>query len=124
MNHIPFLSHKDALKELQSSQVLLLPINDTPNSLGVIPGKIYEYLGARRPIIGIGPLNGDSAQILNDSGAGTMFAYESHSEIGSQIENYFDDFSKGQLESKTGQIMQYSRKAMAKSYAELLEDLT
>ena len=53
-----------------------------------------------------------------------MFAYESHSEIGSQIENYFDDFSKGQLESKTGQIMQYSRKAMAKSYAELLEDLT
>ncbi len=124
LNHIPFLSHKDALKELQSSQVLLLPINDTPNSLGVIPGKIYEYLGARRPIIGIGPLNGDSAQILNDSGAGTMFAYESHSEIGSQIENYFDDFSKGQLESKTGQIMQYSRKAMAKSYAELLEDLT
>jgi len=124
LNHIPFLSHKDALLALQASQVLMLPINDTPNSLGVVPGKIYEYLGARRPVVGIGPLHGDSAQILHDSGAGNMFAYDSHAEIGVRIQSYFDEYSKKELKPKTGQIMQYSRKAMAKSYSELLQNLT
>ena len=124
LNHIPFLSHKEALLELQKSQVLLLPINDTPNSLGVVPGKIYEYLGARRPIIGIGPVNGDSATILKDSGAGQMFPYEDTEGVKIKLSNYFKLFQEGNLTPPEGEIMQYSRKAMAKSYAQLLENLT
>ena len=123
LNHIPFLSHKEALEELQKSQVLLLPINDTPNSLGVVPGKIYEYLGARRPIIGIGPLEGDSAGILKQSGAGQMFMYEAVSEIQKRIALYFESFKANELSAPRGEIMHYSRKAMAKQYADLLENL-
>ena len=124
LNHIPFLHHKEALVELQKSQILLLPINDTPNSLGVVPGKIYEYLGANRPVVGIGPTNGDSAQILKDSGAGTMFNYNATDEIINQLETYFNRFTSNKLTADTGSIMQYSRKAMAEKYANLLENLT
>lgn len=123
LNHIPFLSHKDALVELQKSQLLLLPINDTPNSLGVVPGKIYEYLGARRPIIGVGPTNGDSATILKDSGAGNMFPCTDQEGIKRQIEKYFKLYSENNLKVSDGEIMQYSRQAMAKSYADLLENI-
>jgi glycosyltransferase involved in cell wall biosynthesis len=123
LKHIPFLSHKEALSELQKSQVLLLPINDTPNSLGVVPGKIYEYLGARRPIIGIGPKEGDSAMILRDSGAGTMFGYEDEDAVQKQIQQWFSQYKKDQLNPPTGEIMKYSRQSMAKSYADVLENL-
>lgn len=124
LNHIPFLTHKDALLELQKSQVLLLPINDTPNSLGVVPGKIYEYLGARRPIIGVGPIHGDSAKILKDSGAGQMFPYTDNDGIKSEIEKNFNLYCEDKLVGPSGEIMQYSRQSMAKSYADLLENLT
>lgn len=124
LNHVPFLSHKEALQELQKSQLLLLPINDTPNSLGVVPGKIYEYLGARRPVIGIGPTNGDSAQILSDSGAGKMFPYDDQTGISDYVLNCFKQYESKQLMVQDGEIMQYSRQSMAKQYAALLEDLT
>ena len=123
LNHITFLSHKDALVELQKSQLLLLPINDTPNSLGVVPGKIYEYLGARRPIIGVGPTNGDSATILKDSGAGNMFPYTDQEGIKRQIDENFKLYSENNLTVSDGEIKLYSRQAMAKSYADLLENI-
>ena len=115
LNHIPFLNHKEALTELQKSQVLLLPINDTPNSLGVVPGKIYEYLGARRPIIGIGPTEGDSAAILEESNAGKMFKYDDVKGLKTQLLSFFELYSNSNLKVQHGEIMQYSRKAMAKS---------
>lgn len=124
LDHTPFMVHKEALSELQKSQLLLLPINDTPNSLGVVPGKIYEYLGARRPIIGIGPSDGDSATILSDSGAGTMFAYDDSSGIEAKIDGIYKDYLNGNVSKPSGKIMKYSRQSMAKQYAALLQDLT
>ncbi|MCB9263183.1 MAG: glycosyltransferase [Flavobacteriales bacterium] len=123
LNHIPFLPHKSAIAELEKSQVLLIPINDTPNSLGVVPGKIYEYLGANRPILGIGPNTGDSAKILDDSGAGKMFEYQDVEGIRKQILAYFEDYQSKNLSVKQNEIMKYSRKSMAQQYAKLLNNI-
>lgn len=124
LQNIAFMPHSDAITELEKSQVLLLPINDTPNSLGVVPGKIYEYLGARRPVIGIGPLQGDSAAILADSGAGKMFDYSDETSMTTYVDDLFNQYLTGNLSVAEGEIMKYSRKNMAKKYSELLEDLT
>jgi len=125
LNHIPFIPHSDVIPELQKSQVLLLPINDTPNSLGVVPGKIYEYLGACRPVIGIGPKQGDSAEIIRESGAGKMFGYTDVSGIKEQIESNFKLYEQGQLDvTHNVDIMKFSRKSMAEDYAKLLENLS
>lgn len=124
LQNIAFMPHADAITELEKSQVLLLPINDTPNSLGVVPGKIYEYLGARRPVIGIGPLQGDSAAILADSGAGKMFDYSDETSMTTYVDDLFNQYLTGNLSVAEGEIMKYSRKNMAKKYSELLEDLT
>ena len=35
---------------LKSSGILLLVINDTSNGLGIIPGKVFEYLASSKPI--------------------------------------------------------------------------
>lgn len=125
LNHIPFIPHSDVIPELQKSQTLLLPINDTPNSLGVVPGKIYEYLGACRPILGIGPKQGDSAEIIKESGAGQMFEYNDVDGIANQIKSYFQQYEQGQLAvTHSVDIMKYSRKAMAEDYVKLLENLS
>ena len=37
---------------------------------GVIPGKLFEYIGARRPILSLGSLTGESAEIIRQNGLG------------------------------------------------------
>jgi glycosyltransferase involved in cell wall biosynthesis len=123
LNHIPFLPHNEAVKHLQTSQLLLLPINDTPNSMGVIPGKLFEYMGAQRPIICIGPKNGDSATIVSNSGAGAIFGYEEVIELQAHLRRSFDAFNKSELIVNPSGVMNYSRKALAEKYSLLLQYL-
>ena len=59
-----YLTHKDAVRELLKSDVLWLTFNDTVRT----PGKLYEYFGARKPIIILSP-DGAMRQIAMESGA-------------------------------------------------------
>lgn len=59
------LSHAEAMRAMQRARVLLLPINDTPNSAGILPGKLYEYLSVGRPIVAVGPAEADVARVLD-----------------------------------------------------------
>jgi len=65
------VSHTEAVKAQKESQLLwLLDWND-PNELGVHPGKVFEYLGARRPIIATGGVRGNVVdELLKETGAG------------------------------------------------------
>ncbi len=58
------VSHAEAMREMRRARVLLLPVNDTPNSLGILPGKVFEYLSVQRPILAVGPADGDIARVL------------------------------------------------------------
>jgi hypothetical protein len=63
-----FLSHRQALRIQRQADVLVNLANDDPSQ---VPGKIYEYLGARRPILHIGShLDDESVELLRLTGAG------------------------------------------------------
>ena len=61
INYVP---HKEVQQYQRNSQVLLLAVNNVPSAKGIITGKIFEYLQAKRPILAIGPEDGDLAVIL------------------------------------------------------------
>jgi hypothetical protein len=54
----------------QRADVLLLMQWNDPREQGNLPGKLFEYLGARRPILGLGLEDGVPAQIIRERGAG------------------------------------------------------
>lgn len=58
------VSHADALRHMQRARVLLLPVNDTPNVMGFLPAKVFEYLSVQRPVLCIAPREADIAQVL------------------------------------------------------------
>ena len=45
-------SHAEAQRRQQRSQVLLLVEIDSEETKGIIPGKLFEYMAAKRPIYG------------------------------------------------------------------------
>ena len=73
---IAYLSHNEVRKYQLTSQVLLLCINKVPAAKGIITGKIFEYLQAKRPILAIGPEDGDAAEILKNTNSGVCVGFE------------------------------------------------
>ena len=60
---------RPAAVERGGDVLLLIQWND-PREQGNVPGKLFEYLGARRPILGLGLENGVPATIIRERSAG------------------------------------------------------
>ncbi len=75
-NHMGYLPHTEASKKLVNADIALLIINRVPGNERIVTGKIFEYMGAGNPILGIGPIDGDAAQLLKETRSGQMFDYE------------------------------------------------
>lgn len=76
-----YLPHDETVREQRAADILLLPLRQEPEYAKVLPGKIFEYLAARRPVLGIGQEDGAAAQILRDAGAGQMFDWDKKEEL-------------------------------------------
>lgn len=123
VTRIPFVPHYETSKILNSSSVLLLCINNTPNANGILTNKFFEYLSARRPIIGIGPVNGDASYILHQTGAGRIFDYNDVADLKKYILHLFDVYTQKKLVILSNGITQFSRKNLTEQLSRLLNDL-
>ena len=76
-----YLPHAETVREQCAADILLLPLRQEPEYAKVLPGKIFEYLAARRPVLGIGQEDGAAATVLRDAGAGEMFDWDKKDEL-------------------------------------------
>lgn len=123
LERLDFMPHAEVVEHMKKAQLLLLPINSTPNAMGILPGKLYEYLGAKRPVLAIGPLDCDAARVLELTKAGSINDYSDLEGLKKNIQAYFKQYLAGDLEVSSSGIEQFSRKALAGRYTELLEGL-
>jgi glycosyltransferase involved in cell wall biosynthesis len=123
LTRIEYMPHREVMNEIQKSQVLLLLINDTPNAKGILTGKIFEYLGSGRPILNIGPEDGDAAVILRDTEAGQTADYLNEKAMQLILTEYFIKFSEQRLVSNTKNQLKYSRKVLTKQIAGILDEM-
>lgn len=72
---IPYSSHSTALRNMVDTSALLLIIPAHISSRSIITGKLFEYLASRKPILCLGPENGDAAAIVEETGHGRTFDY-------------------------------------------------
>ena len=114
---IDSLPHKEVIPHLITSQVLLLPLNNVPNIEGIIPGKMYEYLGALRPIICIGDIDGDAAEIIYETQTGSVVGFSDKNKLKKEVLKLYDDYKLGVLEINSNHYNKYSRKQLAERFA-------
>jgi glycosyltransferase involved in cell wall biosynthesis len=120
---IEFIPHAEVVHLQQQAQLLLLLINDAPSSKAMLPGKLYEYLGAGRPILCIGPIVSDAARLLQMTSGGVVHSYDDTQGIKNRILEYFKLYQTGQLKGNAEGIENFTRRHMAGEYAELLNNL-
>lgn len=71
-----YVDHTKSIDYLLRSDMLLLVIPRVKNNQGILTGKFFEYLASRKPILAIGPVDGDLAKIMEETGCGHLFDYE------------------------------------------------
>jgi len=118
---IPYLDHEEVRKYQASSQVLLLSINHVPSAKGIITGKIFEYLQAKRPILGIGPEDGDAAAILKKTNAGNIVGFNNKVELKTAVLKLYKDFKEEKLFVKSIDIEQFHRKNITRQLAQVIK---
>ncbi|MEO1626594.1 MAG: glycosyltransferase [Bacteroidota bacterium] len=118
-----YVSHDEACRLMCSSWVLLLLLNDTPNLEGITPGKMFEYLAARRPTLCIGSTTGDAAAILRKTEAGLSFGFKDEEGIAKAIDGYYQQYLDKQTEPAGKNIDFYSRKNATSQLADFLNQL-
>ncbi len=123
VSFVAYVPHKDVLNFQRSSQILLLAVNNVPSAKSLITGKIFEYLQSQRPVIGIGPVDGDLADILNETQAGQIIDFEDVKGLKELIKSHYRLFKSGKLKSKARNIDRYHRKHLSKELAEILKSL-
>lgn len=117
-----YVSHGEALKIQQSAQLLLLIEINSEETKGIIPGKLFEYMAAKRPILAVGPPEWDVEKILKETGAGSCFNYAERQNLKAQILSYYELFKQGKLKSESKNIEKYSRRNLTGKLARLLTE--
>lgn len=115
-----FIPHDLAIQRMKSAHVLLLVINNTPNAAGILTGKLFEYLGAKRPIIAIGPKEGDVKKMLNEFHHAHYIDYHSVEDCNTILR---DLYQKRSLYIAGDGIEKYSRKSLAGEYCQMIKNL-
>lgn len=121
INHIDYLPHSEVQKYQRASQVLLLAVNKVPSAKGIITGKIFEYLLAKRPILAVGPEDGDLAGLLTETEAGTCFDFDNSEGLKASLLEMYKNYKNKTLTVASKHIEKYHRKEITGQLAALLK---
>jgi glycosyltransferase involved in cell wall biosynthesis len=122
-----FVSHRESLKIMIDADVLLLIMSQkevTEDGVGpmVIPGKTFEYLAARRPILALVP-KGYVSNLVTGGGAGIVVPPDDAVAIEHALRNLFMKWKAGTLSAASVDISSYERRALTASLAEAIGSL-
>ena len=125
-----YVDHGTAVREQCGASVLILPLRKEPEYRATLPGKLFEYLGAGRPILGIGQTDGAMARVVADAGAGMTADWSDQDAISSYIDRAWEAFLNDSCHLGSdglfpgGNIDAYSRKKTTACLAALLDKVT
>jgi hypothetical protein len=122
VNQLNYIPHKDVPEALGKANILTLVIPNRRHNRGIIAGKVYEYLAAARPILAIGPEQGDVHHLLKSLDLQGSFTYDDTEGILTMVQSTFDDFLKNKSYPPLD-IQHLSRKHLAGQVARLLDSI-
>lgn len=108
--------HAQLMSVYASSAVLLLILTGYKDAEGYMPGKLFEYLATGLPVLGVGPVHGDAAGLLENTATGKMFGENEEGGIRTFLMNAFRRWSAGDSLSNSSNIGAFSRKSITGAF--------
>jgi len=88
------------------------------NNRGILTGKFFEYLASHKPVLAIGPIDGDLAKIIQETNCGKLFDYE---DSDGMLQFIQEKLEKQETTVQPELAYQYSRKELTRKISKLFE---
>jgi len=122
---IPYVPHQEVIRWQKGASCLLLLLNQSQNAKGILPGKFFEYMASKVPILCLGPEDSDAAGILAQTHTGVCLEYDDEQTLKDYLVNKIDS---DRLESVIGDdvsdsVNSYSRRNLSSILAQHLQTM-
>ena len=111
---LPRVSYEVALAELGRASVLLL-LQSSPDTVDLVPAKLFEYLRSGRPVLAVVP-DGATAEVLRDVGGGWIVDPADSIGLCNTIVAAYQAWAGGRLDTLTANraaLEKFSRERLA-----------
>ncbi len=118
-----YTPYKEIIKKLNASSALLLVIDKVPYNEVFLTGKLFDYLGVKKPIFAIGPLDGAADQIIKETNSGRMIEYEDTEGALELLQNLIQDW-QNDTSRFTFNSEKYEKRPLTKKLSEFFNQIT
>lgn len=116
------IPHRQLLERYGESSLLLLVLTGYKDAEGFMPGKLFEYMATGLPILGVGPVAGDAAALLEETGAGKMMADENLQGIEEyMLKTFYQWKDQASMRLLKAPVLKYSRYELTRQLVRLLQ---
>lgn len=123
VGHLP---HAESVRYTLGADALLLVVDDVKGSEGIVPGKVFEYIGARRPVLAITP-EGDVADLIRRTRAGIVVDRNDVAGMARALEGWIDERRRNGRVAFPGleaEVEQLSRRGRTALLAGIFDEVT
>jgi len=124
----PYLPHKEAVSLMIQADVNVVVVHRSDDSRILIPGKLFDYLKAGKPVMVIGPPDGDAASIVQKCSIGKAFDYDDADGPADWLrkllkEKQQDEVPAGTMQADKSAIETYSRRHTTRRLAGIIHQI-
>lgn len=121
LEHIATVPHSASIDMQRQSRVLLLVGNNTGNVKGILTGKVFEYLGARRPILTIGQRGSNLEKVISETSSGKFVGFDEAAACKAAVREMYEAHRSGTLSVQAVHLEKYTSRNLAREFCDLLK---
>jgi glycosyltransferase involved in cell wall biosynthesis len=113
-----YVPHRESVGLLLASDVLWMTMSDDISA----PGKLYEYFGTKKPIIGLVPRQSQAERMLQDYGAGITLGPDDTKNLTEAIIKLYHMWQRGGLPANVNEayVKSYDRRELTREMSRQL----
>jgi glycosyltransferase involved in cell wall biosynthesis len=100
-------------------------VDDVPGAEGIVPGKVFEYIGSRRPVLAVGP-EGAVAELVRTTGAGWVLPRNDVSGIADAVASLYEEWSRAgttHFPGRKEEVERLSRRERTRELSQVLDQV-
>jgi len=119
-----FIPHQEIVEKMKHADLLIMVIPDVSNNMGIVTGKLFEYLGSGKPILIIGPPASDAGKIIREFERCTIVDYDDRIACSRFINTIYDHWKQGRPILSSAKLREkYSRRTLTHRLTKLFDEL-
>lgn len=119
-----YVSHPEAVRAIVESDINLIALPVDRKTSYHVPGKLFEYLAAKRPILAVAP-TGETARIIESTRAGTVLSHDEKGPLSEALGRAIPELAaSGGSAADARAIGQFERKSLTGRLARVFDDVS